>query len=524
MEAKPMTRLPLAVLIGGWLTASVGSAVASGIELRPLGVHATGTFAEGGAEIAAHDPATQRLFVVNGAHKVVDVIDISNPLLPALVTSIDVTPYGGGANSVAVRGGLVVAAVENVNKQAPGKAVFFDANGNHLKTVTVGALPDMVTFSPDGKWVLIANEGEPSDDYLADPEGSISVIDLRHGIAHVSQSSVRTAGFSAFNGAPPPGVRVYGPGATVAQDMEPEYITVSTDSKTAWVTVQEANAIATVDIAQARVTSLRSLGTKDHSKAGKGLDASDRDNAIRIERWPVRGMYEPDSIASYRFQGQTYLVTANEGDSRAYSAFNEEARIGGVALDPAVFPNAAVLQQNTNLGRLKISTVGGDVDGDGDFDRLFTLGARSFSIWTSSGQQVFDSGDALERITAEAETANFNSDNESNGSFDTRSDDKGPEPEGLALGVVDGHTYAFIGLERIGGVVVYDVTVPFHPCFVQYINTRDFTGDPETGTAGDLGPEGVLFIKAQDSPNGHPLLVTANEISGTTRLFEVVRP
>ena len=249
-----MARFPHAVLIGGLLTASPGFAVASGIELRPLGVHATGTFAEGGAEIAAHDPATQRLFVVNGAHHVVDVIDIRNPLLPALVRSIDVTPFGAAANSVAVRSGLVVAAVENVNKQAPGSAVFFDADGNHLKTVTVGALPDMVTFSPDGKWVLVANEGEPSDDYSVDPEGSVSVIDLRHGIGHVSQSSVRTAGFSAWNGAPPPGVRVYGPGATVAQDLEPEYITVSADSRTAWVTVQEANALATVDIAQARVT------------------------------------------------------------------------------------------------------------------------------------------------------------------------------------------------------------------------------------------------------------------------------
>jgi hypothetical protein len=361
---------------------------------------------------------------------VVDVIDIRNPLLPALVRSIDVTPFGAAANSVAVRSGLVVAAVENVNKQAPGSAVFFDADGNHLKTVTVGALPDMVTFSPDGKWVLVANEGEPSDDYSVDPEGSVSVIDLRHGIGHVSQSSVRTAGFSAWNGAPPPGVRVYGPGATVAQDLEPEYITVSADSRTAWVTVQEANALATVDIAQARVTHLRSFGTKDHSQPGKGLDASDRDDAIRIERWPVRGMYLPDSIASYAFLGQTFLVTANEGDSRAYSGFNEEARIGGLALDPAAFPNAASLQQNANLGRLKVSRVGGDTDGDGDFDRLFTLGARSFSIWTTSGHQVYDSGDALERITAAAEPANFNSDNEANGSLDSRSDDKGPEPRG----------------------------------------------------------------------------------------------
>lgn len=498
--------------------------VASPIELRPLGVHATGIFAGGGSEIAAHDPATQRLFVVNGGSHTVDVLDIRNPLLPALVRTIDMTPFGNAANSVAVHDGLVVAAVENVNRQAPGSAVFFDANGNHLKTVTVGALPDMVVFSPNGDWVLVANEGEPSDDYLVDPEGSVSVIDLRHGVSHLAQSDVRTAGFAAFNGAPPPGVRVFGPNATVAQDMEPEYITVSPDSRTAWVTVQEANAIATIDIAHAKVTHLRALGTKDHSRPGQGLDPSDRDGAVRIGTWPVRGMYLPDSIASYRFLGQTFLITANEGDTRAYSGFNEEARIGGVALDPDAFPDAATLQQNANLGRLKITRTAGDTDGDGDFDRLFTFGGRSFSIWTTSGLRVFDSGDALERITAAAFPADFNSDNEENGSFDSRSDDKGPEPEGLAVGTIGGHVYAFLGLERIGGVVVYDVTLPFLPRFVQYVNTRDFQGDPETGTAGELGPEGVHFIKAQDSPNGRPLLVTANEISGTTRLFEIVNP
>lgn len=516
----PTNRLLALLLVGALPVASV----ASDIELRPLGVYSSGLFAEGGSEIAAHDPATQRLFVVNGGQHSVDVLDIRNPLLPSLVRTIDMTPHGNAANSVAVHKGLVVAAVENVNRQAPGSAVFFDTNGSHLKTVTVGALPDMVVFSPDGDWVLVANEGEPSDDYLVDPEGSISVIDLRHGIAHLTQSKVRTAGFGAFNSAPPPGVRVFGPNATLAQDMEPEYITVSADSRTAWVTVQEANAIATVDIKHARVTHLRALGTKDHSRPGQGLDASDRDDAIRIQRWPVHGLYLPDAIASYRFLGQTFLVTANEGDTRAYTGFDEEARIGAVALDPDVFPDAATLQQNANLGRLKITNTAGDADGDGDYDRLFTFGGRSFSIWTTSGHRVFDSGDAIERVTAAAFPADFNSDNEENDSFDSRSDDKGPEVEGLAVGTVGGHVYAFVGLERIGGVVVYDVTIPFLPRFVQYVNTRDFQGDPETGTAGDLGPEGVHFIKAQDSPNGRPLLVTANEISGTTRLFEIVKP
>lgn len=520
-----MKRLGLAVVALVPLAGALPALASPAVELRPLGSYATGLFAEGGAEIAAHDPFHQRLFVVNGGHKVIDVLDISDPASPWRVASIDVTPWGHAANSVAVHHGLVAAAVENVDKQAPGAAVFFDTHGRYLKHVTVGALPDMITFSPDGRWVLVANEGEPSDDYLVDPEGSVSVIDLRRGVTRLRQSDVRTAGFAAFGGpALPPGVRVYGPGSSAAQDFEPEYVTVSDDSRTAWVTLQENNAVATVDVRRARVTAVRALGTKDHSLPGQGLDPSDRDGGVHVGPWPAQGMYLPDSIAHYRAGGHTYLVTANEGDSRDYGAFSEEVRVKDAVLDPTAFPNAAELQQNANLGRLKLSSVGADPDGDGDFDRLFSFGARSFSIWTTDGRLVFDSGDAIETLTAAAYPADFNSDNEANGSFDSRSDDKGPEPEGLALGRVCGRTYAFVGLERLGGVVVFDVSDPRHPDFVQYLNTRDFAGSAPAGTAGDLGPEGLLFIDAWDSPTGRPLLVTANEISGTTRLFELVEP
>jgi hypothetical protein len=221
--------------------------------------------------------------------------------------------------------------------------------------------------------------------------------------------------------------------------------------------------------------------------------------------------------------GLPYLVLANEGDTRAWSAFDEEARVGGVTLDPTAFPDAAALQASSALGRLKITSTMGDTDGDGDYDRLFSFGGRSFSIRNALGGLVFDSGDALERITAAALPAEFNSDNEENGSFDSRSDDKGPEPEGVAVGEVHGRRYAFIGLERVGGIVVYDVTDPRRPAWVQYVNTRDFGGDPVAGTAGDLGPEGLAFIPAGDSPNGRPLLAVGFEISGTTTLFEIVR-
>jgi hypothetical protein len=290
------------------------------------------------------------------------------------------------------------------------------------------------------------------------------------------------------------------------------------------VTLEENNALAVIDLKDARVEALHGLGFKDHSVAGNGLDASDTDDGINIRPWPVSGMYQPDALDTYRFRGETYLVMANEGDEREYNGvpgFDERARVRDVTLDPVAFPDAATLQQDANLGRLRITTTQGDPDHDGDFDQLFAFGARSFSIRTATGQLVFDSGDNFEQITADLLPAFFNSDSNTNNSFDSRSDDKGPEPEGVVIGKAFGRTYAFIGLEYIGGIMVYDISNPFAPAFVQYINTRDFSGDPEAGTAGDLAPEGLIFIKAKDSPTGQPLLVAAYEVSGSTTLYAI---
>lgn len=502
------------------------------IELRLAGTYSAGVFNAGAAEITAYDPKTRRLFVVNGAASTIDVLDISDPSAPRLLFSIDLTPYGRQANSVAVHKGVVAAAVEANVKTDPGRAVFFDADGNYLNSVAVGALPDMLTFTPDGRTVLVANEGEPNSynqPGSVDPEGSVSVINLKLGAHRLTQADVVTAGFSAFNfAALDPSVRVYGPGASVAQDLEPEYIAVSHDSKTAWVTLQENNAIGVLDIKRGVFTELVGLGFKDHSIAGSGLDASDRDgpaNAgrINIANWPVFGMYQPDAIASFRHRGNTYLITANEGDARDYAGFSEERRVSALTLDPRAFPNATALKTNAQLGRLNVTAANGNPDGDGDYDRLYAFGARSFSIRTASGALVFDSGDQLEQLTARLLPGFFNSDNAANNSFDTRSDNKGPEPEAVEVGEIYGRTYAFVGLERIGGVAVYDITDPFSPRFVQYVNNRDFAGDAAAGTAGDLGPEGLLFIPGHDSPTHKPLLVVANEVSGTTTVYEIVK-
>jgi hypothetical protein len=252
------------------------------------------------------------------------------------------------------------------------------------------------------------------------------------------------------------------------------------------------------------------------------LDASDRDGKINIRPWPIKGLYMPDAIASYRVGPRTYLVTANEGDAREYATYEEAVRLGSssVVLDPVKFPNAAVLKNNANLGRLNISRASGRNPVTDFYEDLFAFGTRSFSIWNDQGRLVFDSGDDLERLTAQVYPARFNASN-SNNEFDNRSDDKGPEPEGVVIGRVFGRQYAFIGLERIGGVVVYDISNPHAPFFVDYVNRRDFTQPVNTAAAGDLGPEGLLFIKAEDSPNGKPLLVTGNEVSGTTTIFEI---
>jgi 2',3'-cyclic-nucleotide 2'-phosphodiesterase/3'-nucleotidase/5'-nucleotidase len=520
----------VAVLVGALMLSLIVLTIGSPKETTVAGaaqqitLTAIGTFNSGipfgGALIVAHDPETQRLFVVNAPEARIDVLDISDPTKPAALTPIDVLPYGAAPNSVAIHGGVVAVAVGNEMKTEPGKMVFFNTEGQFLNSVTVGALPDMLTFTPNGRKVLVANEGEPNDDYTVDPEGSVSIIDASAGAANITQDDVCTADFREFNDAElDPRIRIFGPNASVAQDLEPEYTTASDDSTRAWVTLQENNALAILDLEACEVTDLVALGFKDHNLPGNGLDASDADGTINITIWPVQGMYQPDGIGSYRFQGATYLITANEGDSRDYPGFSEETRVADLTLDPTAFPDAANLQQEDQLGRLKVTNATGDTDGDGDLDRLLPHGARSFSIWTEDGELVFDSGDAFEQITAEEFPDGFNAQD----AVDDRSDDKGPEPEGIVLGEASGRTYAFIGLERTGGIMVYDISDPLSPSFVQYINTRILGGDPGAGTAGDVAPEGLIFIRGEDSPNGSPLLVVAYEVSGTTTIFEIAK-
>jgi secreted PhoX family phosphatase len=496
------------------------------ISISHLSTHATGSYNTAAAEIVSFDPVSDRIFFVNAQLNQVVALNASNPASLTPAFTIDMASYGAVANSVCVVPGGIAVAAEASPKTDPGKVVFFDAAGTFISQVTVGAQPDHVTVAPNGLKVLVANEGEPTNNYAADPQGTISIIDISGGLASLTNANVTSIDFTAYTPAMLPGVRIFGTGATVAQDMEPEYIAVSDDSQKAFVTCQENNAVVRINLATNTIEQITALGLKDHNLPGNGLDASDSPTGVNIANWPVKGMYMPDAADAFTIGGQTYVAYANEGDAREWGTFVEPRRIGNAAyvLDPTVFPNAATLKLDANLGRLNATIYSGDTDNDTDFDEIHVFGSRSFTIRDANGVIVWDSGDQLEQITATAYPTNFNSNNSANGSFDTRSDDKGPEPEAIAVASVYGSTYAFIGLERIGGIVVFDVSVPSAPVFVQYLNNRDFSGNAAAGTALDLGPEDIKFVSATDSPDGQPFLIVGNEISGTVSTFRVNPP
>jgi DNA-binding beta-propeller fold protein YncE len=450
----------------------------------------------GAAEISAFDPATNRLFVVNnGTVNKIDVIDFKDPANMKVIGSISMAPYGGAVNSVAVYDGKLAAAIESTNKQANGKvAVFKTSDYSEIKVINVGALPDMITFSPDGKYIMTANEGEPNDTYTNDPAGTVSIISVNDGYA------VTTIDFSSFVGQQAAlkakGFRVFGIGNDFVKDIEPEYITISEDSKTAWVTLQENNAIAKIDIDSKSIINIFPLGFKDYNLDGNEIDPSDKDDKLTLGKWNVKGIYMPDAIAVSEVSGVPYLFTANEGDSREYAALTEVKRVKDIKLDAIAFPTGTTLKQDAQLGRLNITTTLGDTDSDGDFDALYSLGSRSFSVWNgNTGSQVFDSKNELDVKTIAAGVYD-----------DARSDDKATEPEGVAIGKIGNKKVAFIGMERVDAVAVYDITDPTKPVYLQLLKCGD-------------APEGVLIIPAKNSPTKKSLLVVSSENDGVVKVY-----
>ena len=566
---------------------AAGTDANTAISLKLIGSTAAvaDNFDESAAEIVAYHPETQTAYVVNSNAKAVDMVGLSDLSSPAVLSSqinvasdvIDNLAGGsdapaslGNVNSVDVYGDYMAVAIEADVKQDDGYVAFYSIAGGTPALVSVvkaGALPDKVGFSPDGNYAVVANEGEPNDDYSNDPEGSITVIDVSGG---VDNPVVSQAGFQAFNGGGLEGpVRISAKAQSVAQDLEPEFITFSEDSSTAFATLQENNAVAIVDLADAEVDAVLGIGFKDYGLPGNDMDASNKDGGVNFNSWSIYGTYMPDGFDAYEVNGITYLVTANEGDGREYvSDAADEADCtaqGGFLFDDGdcfhyldeirvkdldasqftadlVAKLGADFQDSDKLGRLKMITDLGLEDSaacttlattgqpisypDEDpvpgcvYEAIYSFGARSFTIWdTTTGRPVFDSGSDFEVITAQQLGESFNASNDSNDG-DDRSDDKGPEPEAVEIATINDNVFAFIALERVGGVMVYNITNPQNAEFVQYINPRDFSvGDDvvEANGAGPLGPEDIKFITRDDDM----YVLVSNEVSGTLSVYSV---
>lgn len=526
---------------------------------------------EGAAEIVAYQASKKWIYAINssGDEAVVNIIPAdtfdtaalvkdnegivtATNLASAITLSLNEnTP--GDANSIAIDANnqLLAVAMAATNVGEAGQIAFYNIGGDtpvFIKNVTVGALPDMVTFSHDGAKVVVANEGEPNGDYSIDPEGTISIIDITNGTIADTALSIN---FQAYNNkqaelevqglvfANPTGRTINGNliNTTVAMDLEPEYVSISKDNKYAYVSIQENNGLAIINL-EDNSLELKGLGFKDWSNLQ--FDASDKDGGVNFKSYPgLYGMYQPDTIASFSWKGANFIVSANEGDAREYffdasdeadciakGGLDYDAKDGCLAYigesrveDLALAANFDYLNNDDNdIGRLKVTTVKGNKNNDGQYESLYAYGARSFTIWDSNGLVVFDSGDQIARVTASVHGNAFNN-NEDENKGDTRSDDKGAEPEALTLGKVGDRLFAFVGLERMGAIMVFDITNPYNVKFQDYFYNRGL--EPSADISGDLAPEGMTFVPAAQSATNEALLIVGNEISGSIAVWEI---
>lgn len=526
---------------------------------------------EGAAEIVAYQASKKWIYAINssGDEAVVNIIPANTfdtaalvkdnegivtatNLASAITLSLNEnTP--GDANSIAIDANnqLLAVAMAATSVGEAGQIAFYNISGDtpvFIKNVTVGALPDMVAFSHDGAKVVVANEGEPNGDYSIDPEGTISIIDITNGTIADNALSIN---FQDYNNqqaeleaqglvfANPTGRTINGNliNTTVAMDLEPEYVSISKDNKYAYVSIQENNGLAIINL-EDNSLELKGLGFKDWSNLQ--FDASDKDGGVNFKSYPgLYGMYQPDTIASFSWKGANFIVSANEGDAREYffdtsdeadciakGGLDYDAKDGCLAYidesrveDLALAANFDYLNNDDNdIGRLKVTTVKGDKNNDGQYESLYAYGARSFTIWDSNGLVVFDSGDQIARVTASVHGNAFNN-NEDENKGDTRSDDKGAEPEALTLGKVGDRLFAFVGLERMSTIMVFDITNPYDVKFQDYFYNRGL--EPSADISGDLAPEGMTFVPAAQSATNEALLIVGNEISGSIAVWEI---
>jgi DNA-binding beta-propeller fold protein YncE len=456
------------------------------------------------SEIVAYDRATDTLWVAGTTG-----VDVLSRVSGQRIANIPVANFGA-VNSVAVHKGLAAMAIESVpDRTVPGIVVFFDTRTRQQlgAPVVVGSLPDMVTFTPDGRRVLVANEGTPNPRptptalSAKDPVGSVSVIDVATRSVTTLPITPAIAGYETLRLFPAKGSLPTQPATFSSYDPEPEYIAVDKSGKYAYVTLQEANGVAVLNLRTLAFERIFNLGLKDFSLPGNQIDPNDRDGKIELRSVNVKGLYQPDTIATYQVKGRTYLVMANEGDARDNGDFDsEDERRGGAG------SGLTKLTDDPDLARLNLSNVDSVRGGP-----LVKFGGHSFSIRDTRGNIVYDSGSILDRESIRLGADPANPSAATNTLYDDgRSDNKGMEPEGVALLRIKGRVLAFIGLERgkapKSAFAIFDIT---DPAKVEYIDM--------VVSEGDTSPEGLAAFKA----GSRYYVAVANEVSDTTSLFEI---
>ncbi len=547
MKKFPLTLIAVltasALFAAGQLPAQADEATMKITEISSI----TSGDGEGSAEIATYHAGSKRIFATNGVKNTIDIFDISDVANPKKVGSVELSPYGNDVTSVASGKDVVVAVVHvsekfsatGVPTTSNGKIVVFDTTGKVLSSPDVlGVLPDSVTFAPNGTTALVAIEGQPvcakddpataakeDADYTkaSDPVGGVTVVDLSNPAAPV----LEFAGFDQFTVSEmrAKGIAVSSVINNVSKDFEPEFVT-AIDNDYAYVTIQEANAIGRLNIQTATFESITRAFESKHSRVAR--DTSDRDGGAGPRTYAnVVGASQPDGIAGFKMGSGYYFVTANEGDAREYTCLNDDLRGAALKVDPRRFPDWKTLSGSAALGRAKVNPTMGDKDGDGDIDTIHLRGSNSMTMYRN-GLVIWDSGDLLDQIQIAAfGVANINGSHSLSSDKSTvnyvgqdRSDDKGAEPEGVAVGMVGDRRIAVLGLERMTALAVFDITQPRSPVFIEWLQMLPTKATPAKDVK-HWSPEGIVFVAADKSPSGKALIITSYELSGSLSIHQI---
>lgn len=484
----------------------------------------------GVAEIVTYNKEDKVFYVVSGVTQSIDLVKINSDGSTKLKKRLEIKKVleGKGINagdmtsvSYSDEKNLLAVAVQDSDYDKNGHIVILDKEGNFLEAYECGVQPDMVTFTKDGRYILSADEGEPQKGYgngFVDPRGSVTIVDVENKETKKVEFNINRDE-ALKNGV------LLKKGSNPAEDLEPEYIAISDDNKTAYVSLQENNAIASIDIKKAEINYVKGLGFIDHTLPGNEIDAvrGKGSNAeIDIKNDDFLGTPMPDGIAFVSKNGKDYILTANEGDAREWGKKKNKYE----NTKSKKFDKKNADKETEYLDPEKTD---GLVEG-----RIHLLGGRSFSIYDASNlRRVYNSGSDFEKNTARIFPDFFNTNNDEDkgpDELDARSNKKGPEPENVAVLNIKDRTYAIVGLERISGIMIYDITDPLNPVYKDYFNNRIFIKsvdkDEKVGLEkrGNIGPEGLCTIEAKDSPTGKPLVLVANEVSGTVQVIEFSYP